>query len=43
MCLMYYLEFNKTLVYLKKHPNYENIINKVQYIQNKYYKQSAIL
>ena len=41
MCLKYHLEFNKTLVYLhpkkkkKTHPNYDNIINKVQYFQNK--------
>ena len=32
MCLKYHLEFNKTLV---NHPNYDYIINKVQYFQNK--------
>ena len=37
---MYHLEFNKTLFYLpkkkkKNHLNYDNIINKVQYFQNK--------
>ena len=37
---MYHLELNKTLFYLpkkkkKNHLNYDNIINKVQYFQNK--------
>ena len=36
---MYHLELNKTLVYLhtkNNHLKYENIVNKVQYFQNKF-------